>query len=70
MENFTKIGKIDSIEELLVIGEQKEHPVVYVTRWDRLSPVAFLRNWQAHRLNSWVQQGCFYRVEPKNEEVL
>jgi hypothetical protein len=58
-KNFKATELITSVEDLL------SHKSVYVTRWKRISPVAFLRNWQAHRLYSWVKQGVFYSIEKK-----
>lgn len=64
MKNFKVTSRVKSIEELLAVLKQ-EHPIVYVSRWGSHSPVAFLQNWQAHRLHKWIQSGYIYHVRPK-----
>lgn len=65
MNRFEKTKRIKSVEELLAVGNQKLHPIVYCERWDKTTPIAFLQNWQARLLSSWIRKGLFWHVRPK-----
>lgn len=47
---------INSLDELM------EQEVVYVTRWEKTSPVAFLQNWQARVLLNFIKRLGIYAV--------
>jgi len=48
---------INSLDELM------EQEVVYVTRWEKTSPVAFLQNWQARVLLNFIKHGIFKKYQ-------
>jgi hypothetical protein len=57
--NFKKGKLIESIDELMTWN------IVYVERWGRVSPVAFLQNWQCRLIYRWINLKQFYVAIPK-----
>ena len=58
-KNYRSGTIIDNMDDLLA------EKSVFVKKWNRISPVAFLRNWQAHRLHRWMKKGEFKYVVEK-----
>lgn len=48
---------IDNIDELM------KQEVIYVTCWERTSPIGFLQNWQARLLMVWINRGYFKKYQ-------
>lgn len=60
-KNFEIVKKIETLEELSNILETQKS--IYVNRWDRISPTAFLLSWQFRLIKSWLYSGCFFEIK-------
>ena len=59
-KNYKKGKLINSMCDIVDLS--LEGKSVYVLRWGRTSPAAFLVSWPVRLLNKWVKQGCFYTI--------
>jgi len=58
--NFIAIRPINSLQELF------EHKSVYVTKWNKMYPTAWLLSMQLRMMLRWQQVDCFWICERIN----
>jgi len=61
MKNYQAGALIKTLDEL------KRERIVFVPRWNRTCPVAFLRGWMWRTVDAWVIDGCFRKAIKKAE---
>lgn len=73
MLDFSKLHEVKVPKSSYVPGEiirrieeLKGERIVYVTRWKKVSPTAFILNWQAKVLLDWIGYGYIRKAVKKD----